>query len=188
MFKDLEVSKFSVGKFYKSKKSILIILIMGIVFVLASNIIKKSKTGSKKFDTSNNREFVDKIQEDLSNMISSIDGAGKSKVLVTIDEGEEVIYATEKRQNTQTITDEGLSNSQLSKRQTDDSEKKYIITKDSDGNEIPMIVKKIEPKIRGAVISCQGAKNKEVRENIIKLVSVALDITPNKICITKFRN
>ena len=188
MFKNLEVCRIYDKKFYKNKKNILMVLTLGIILILGANIIKKPKTNNKKIDTTSTQEFIDKIQNDLSNIISSIDGAGKSKVLVTIDEGEEFIYATEKRQNTQTITDGGSYNNQLSKRQIDDSEKKYIITKDSNGNEKPTIVKKIEPKIRGAVISCQGANSKEVRESIIKLVSVALDITPNKICITKFRN
>ena len=91
-----------------------------------------------------------------------------------------------KKENSQVITDENSYNQNL-KRKTDDIEKKYITTKDSNGNETPVIIKKIEPKIRGAVISCQGAKNPEVRENIIKMVSVALDINSSKICVTKFR-
>lgn len=139
-----------------------------------------------KVENSGNQEFVRKIQYELANMVSSIEGAGKARVLITLEEGEETVYLAEKKENFQTITDEN-SYSQALRRKTDDVEKKYITTKDSNGNESPVIIKKLEPKVRGAVISCQGAKNKEVRENIIKMVSVALDINSNKICVTKFR-
>lgn len=187
MFKNMEVNKLSIRGFYNNRRNIFIIFVLGTIFILMSNIIKKSQIKYNNLRPTSTQEFVTKIQDDLSNMISNIEGAGKSKVLVTIEEGEEIVYATEKKQNTQTITDEGSNNNQFSKKHIDDSEKKYIITKDASGNEKPMIVKKIEPKIRGAIVSCQGAKNKEVRENIVKLVSIALDISPNKICVIKFR-
>ena len=183
MFKKMDVT---LKKICNDKKSIIYLITLGVIFMIIPGIFKSK---NKKIDQiSNNQNFVNKIQNDLSNMISSVAGAGKSKVLITLEEGEETIYATENKQNTQTVTDEGSYNNQLLKRKIDDNEKKYITTKDSNGNETPLIVKKIEPKIRGAVVLCQGASNKEVRENIIKLISTALDISINKICVVKFRN
>ena len=183
MFKNLDVI---LKKIYNDKKIVVYILILGIIFMIIPRMFKSK--GKKIDQVSSNQEFVNKIQNDLSNMVSNVAGAGKSKILVTLDEGEETIYATENKQNTQTVTDEGSYNNQLLKRKVDDNGKKYITTRDSSGNETPLIVKRIEPKIRGAVVLCQGAGNKEVRENIIKLVSIALDISTNKICVAKFRN
>ena len=184
MLKNLEVQKFNFKKIYKNQKNIFILLIIGFILLIAPSFFKHKK--SKIIENSGNQEFVEKIQNNIADMVSNIEGAGKSKVLITLDEGEEIIYLAEKKENSQVITDENSYNQNL-KRKTDDIEKKYITTKDSNGNETPVIIKKIEPKIRGAVISCQGAKNQEVRENIIKMVSVALDINSSKICVTKFR-
>ena len=184
MLKNLEVQKFNLKKIYKSQKNIFILFIIGFILLIAPSFFKHKK--SKIIKNNINQEFVEKIQNDIAEMISNIEGAGKSKVLITLEEGEEIIYLAEKKENSQVITDENSYNQNL-KRKTDDIEKKYITTKDSNGNETPVIIKKIEPKIRGAVISCQGAKNQEVRENIIKMVSVALDINSSKICVTKFR-
>ena len=184
MLKNLEVQKFNFKKIYKNQKIIVILFIIGVILLIVPSFFKHKK--NKIIETSGNQEFVEKIQNDIADMVSNIEGAGKSKVLITLDEGEEIIYLAEKKENSQVITDENSYNQNL-KRKTDDIEKKYITTKDSNGNETPVIIKKIEPKIRGAVISCQGAKNPEVRENIIKMVSVALDINSSKICVTKFR-
>jgi stage III sporulation protein AG len=183
MLKKMDVT---LRRIYNDKKLIIYLIILGVIFMIIPGIFKAK---SKKNDQiSSNQEFINKIQNDLSNMVSNVAGAGKSKVLITLDEGEETIYATENKQNIQTVTDEGSYSNQLLKRKIDDNEKKYITTRDSNGNETPLIVKKIEPKIRGAVVLCQGASNKDVRENIIKLISIALDISTNKICVAKFRN
>ena len=186
MLKNSEVSNFIKNKFYNNKVFMFASLIIGVLLLTFPKIITKHNINNS--EKINNQEFINKIQSDLSKLISNIDGAGKTKVLITINEGEETIYAMENKHNSQTITDELSPSNQPLKKKIDDKEKKYITTKDSNGNETPLVVKKLEPKIRGAVISCQGAKNKEVKENIIKLVSVALDIDPNKICVTKFRN
>ena len=184
MLKNWEVQKFNFKKIYNNKKIIYILFIAGFILLIFPNFFKYKK--NKIIENSNNQKFIEKIQRDLEDMVSNIEGAGKSKVLITLEEGEETVYLAEKKENSQTVTDENSYNQNL-KRKTDDIEKKYITTKDSNGNENPVIIKKLEPKIRGAVISCQGAKNKEVRENIIKIVSVALDINPSKICVTKFK-
>lgn len=184
MLKNLEVQKFNFKKVYNNKKIIYILFIAGFILLIFPNFFKYKK--NKIIEDSNNQKFIEKIQQDLEDMVSNIEGAGKSKVLITLEEGEETIYLAEKKENSQTVTDEN-SYSQNLKRKTDDIEKKYITTKDSNGNENPVIIKKLEPKIRGAVISCQGAKNKEVRKSIIKIVSVALDINSSKIYVTKFK-
>ena len=182
----MEVQKFNFKKIYNNKKIIYILFITGFILLIFPNFFKYKK--NKIIENSNNQKFIEKIQRDIADMISNIEGAGKSKVLITLEEGEETIYLAEKKENSQTVTDENSYNQNLNlKRKTDDIEKKYITTRDSNGNENPVIIKKLEPKIRGAVISCQGAKNKEVRENIIKIVSVALDINSSKICVAEFK-
>ena len=150
MLKNLDVNKLRIKKVCNNKKIILYLLILGIALMIIPGLTRQK---NKKIEIKNsNQEFIDKIQNDLSNIVSSVDGAGKSKILVTLEEGEETIYATENKQNTQTVTDEGSFNNQSLKRKIDDNEKKYITTRDSNGNEFPLIIKKLEPKIRGAVI------------------------------------
>ena len=139
MLKNLEVQKFNFKKVYKNQKIIVILFIIGVILLIVPSFFKHKKNNIIK--NIGNQEFVEKIQNDIADMVSNIEGAGKSKVLITLDEGEEIIYLAEKKENSQVITDENSYNQNL-KRKTDDIEKKYITTKDSNGNETPVIIKK----------------------------------------------
>lgn len=48
-------------------------------------------------------------------------------------------------------------------------------------------VKEIEPIVRGALIVCSGGNNPEVREIVLESVTKALNITTDKVCITKLK-
>ena len=183
MFNILDsLKKLNITKKIDTPKLTILILMSGLILMIFPNAYKK-----KEFKPTKNErtEFIKKIENDLSQMISNVEGAGKSSVLVTLDEGEEIVYATENKKNDQELSEDGSGNL---KRKINDSEKKYITVRDSNGNETPLIVKKIEPKVRGAIIACSGYDKPKVKENIIKIVSVALDISSNKIHVTKLKD
>ena len=165
-----------------NKKFIVLLLISGLILMIFPYSFKKNET---RIVNDDKNEFVRKVENDLSKMISNVENVGKSSVLITLDEGEEIIYATENRKNDQEISE---NDSGILKRKINDSEKKYITIKDSNGSETPLIVKKIEPKVRGAIVACSGFDKPKVKENIIRIVSVALDINENKICVTKLKD
>lgn len=156
------------------------------ILILLSGLLLMIFPGKKEIKTNKNEkpDFIKKIENDLSQMISNVENAGKSSVLITLDEGEEIVYATENRKNNQEFADDDSGNL---KRKINDSEKKYITIRDSNGNETPLVIKKIEPKVRGAIIACTGYDKPKVKENITRIVSVALDISSNKICVTKLK-
>jgi len=171
-------------KIINNKKIVFIFAIFGISLIILPNIfVKNEKKNELSIESSQN--FVKNVQNDLEKMISEIEGAGKTMVLVTLETSEELVYAIEKKQKNETIKDASIDGTSTLKKEIDDSEKRYITTKDSNGNEKPLILRKIEPKIRGAVISCKGAKNKNVRENVIKTVTTALNISSDKVYVTQ---
>ena len=114
MLKNLEVQKFNFKKIYKNQKIIVILFIIGVILLIVPSFFKHKK--NKIIETSGNQEFVEKIQNDIADMVSNIEGAGKSKVLITLDEGEEIIYLAEKKENSQVITDENSYNQNLKRK------------------------------------------------------------------------
>jgi len=183
MFNILDsLKKVNITKKIDTLKINILILISGLILMILPSTYKKKEF---KTTSSERTEFIKKIENDLSQMISNVENAGKSSVLITLDEGEEIVYATENKKNDQELSEDDSGNL---KRKINDSEKKYITVRDSNGNETPLIIKKIEPKIRGAIIACKGYDKPKVKENIIKIVSVALDISSNKICVTKLKD
>ena len=48
-------------------------------------------------------------------------------------------------------------------------------------------VKEIEPVVRGALIVCTGGNNPEIKETVLESVTKALNISADKVCITKLK-
>ena len=80
------------------------------------------------------------------------------------------------------------SNSKSGQNETQNNNSKkrnYVITRQTDGSEQPLITTVMQPEIRGVVVVCDGASDAATRARLTELISVALDIGYNKICITK---
>ena len=58
---------------------------------------------------------------------------------------------------------------------------KEIIYKDQNGEKVPMTQKVILPKIEGAIITAEGARNASVKANIIQAVEAATGLASHKI-------
>ena len=129
-------------------------------------------------------EYVKKLEEDIRALVSSIAGAGESKVLITLESSTQNVYATEQRKNCEATEDR--ENEQVSKRrETNDVETKYIKIKDERGAEEALAVMQIQPTIKGVVIVCAGGDNQKVQEKIVNAVKTALNITSKRVYVTK---
>ena len=154
--------------------SIFLIVILIVSEFLSS---KNNNEATQNNDESLYQNYTLKLEDKLEKIVSSIEGAGECKIMVTLDTGEENIYAKQsKNQN---------ENRDQSSKQTDEYE--YVVLKSSSSTEEGMLLKVIEPNVRGVAIVCQGGDDPRIKENIISTVSAVLDIKTNKISITKMK-
>ena len=109
------------------------------------------------------------IEERFKNLIESIDGVGKVQVLVTIDSGDEKVYATE------------------SKKTENNEEKSYVLV-DIEGSDSGLLLKIAQPEIRGVAIVCQGADSPTVRNAVVGAVTSVLGISSNRVNVSKMKN
>ena len=161
---------------FKTDKKLLIIVVIGIVGVLLlvlSELLPEKKTDEVDDNTlrisSNTDDYETELENRLTDLIESIDGAGKSKVMLTVDCGDESVYATENK------NDNGKN------------ETKYVLV-ENDGNDSGILLKVWMPEIRGVAIVCQGADSAKVREEITGVVTAVLGISTNRINIAKMNN
>lgn len=173
----------------KNKKVIIIIGLLGIFLIFISGFFKHEGVKETKLSevkaTSDN--YIDKLERNLESIVSSINGAGSAKVLVTLENGTETVYATEEKKNKEASEDR--SNGETTrKKESDDCEKKYITVKDAEGCERALAVTEIQPKIKGVIVVCTGGDNPIVQQNIINAITTALSIPSNKVCVTKSGN
>jgi stage III sporulation protein AG len=157
--------------------------ILGILLILLSEFF----TGGEKPKDRNTaylseKEYVLQMEEELKGLLQNIQGAGACDVMVTLENGEEYVYATEQRINTNQSTDSGGAVGTVTDLQRN-SEDKYILMQNSDGSEDPLLLKKLQPTIKGVVVLCEGGDKILVQQRITDCVTTALNIASNRICV-----
>lgn len=169
--------------FFKSKKGINVIVaigLFGMLLIFISTLFpEKNKSSNPNMKPSMSaEEFVAKTEEKLSEIIKSIEGAGECRVMVTLENGVEYVYAREQDIN----TDRKEDGSGKSER---DDKRESIIIVDSENGRHGLLVTEIQPTVKGVVVVCQGGDQPVVQERIINLVTTALNISSKRVCVTK---
>ena len=115
-------------------------------------------------------EYAEKLESKLKNVLTKIKDAGTVEVMITLDGGVNLIYATE---DEKTISNNGQT--------TTTSGSTIIIS--TDGQEQPIIVGEQLPKITGVVVVSSGASDVSVRLNLLYATQTLLDVEQDKIQI-----
>ena len=186
------IDKGTEGKDNKKKiENMVVFIIILIITIIAINVIwngDKRKTKENVSDdnkklalTNENKvEEVSSIEEkdmerDLENILSKINGVGEVKVLITYSQTSQIIPIYNE-ETSQKDTKEKDTNG--GERNTVEKDiKKDIIYKEENGKKIPITQSIVSPKIQGAIITAKGAKNIEVKRNIIEAVEAVTRIS-----------
>ena len=107
----------------------------------------------------------------LSQILQSVDGAGKVQVMLSVAVGEKTVYQTDTD-----ITVDGENGS--TKTQT-------VIITDSQRNETGLISQINPPEYLGAIVVCEGADSSTVRLALTQAVAKITGLGSDKICVLK---
>lgn len=190
------MQEFNIDFFKKIKEdkkllAILSIGLIGMILLLMTEITGKDKNKKQQVKTADNstqytyeQNYKNSVQNDLQKIISSIDGAGKTTVMITLDSGSKSVYAIDEKTSN---NDDSLEKENEYKKSSQNSKNtEHIIIKDSSNkDEKGLIVEVIQPQIRGVAIVCEGADSAVVRQNITDTVTAVLNISSTRVCITK---
>lgn len=113
------------------------------------------------------------MAQELSGLLSKIEGVGKVEVMLTIRSGETTYY-----QRDEDISSNGDSSS---------LRQETIVLTDSERNEHPLITQVLPPQYLGAVIVCQGADQPSVKWAIVEAVSKATGLGADQITVLKMK-
>lgn len=157
----------------KDKKLIVIIALglSGMLLLLISGG-EKTSTDKKVSDNISVNSLENQIEKELTELLRTVEGVGKVKVMVTLDSLEERIIA----ENTETGREENSYEEKI----------EYVLTETS-GDTDGLTLKLITPVIRGVGISCEGASTETKKRELVKLVCAALGIAENRIWVTKMQ-
>lgn len=124
------------------------------------------------------KDYEQAYEAKLRDILTKIVGVGDVEVMVTIDSTEE-LQVEKNTKDTQQTTNEKDNNGATRfitdvTRQTD-----AVMQKDN----APLVVKTINPKIRGVVVVAKGAENPTVRKLISDAVERGLEVPAHRISV-----
>lgn len=169
----------------KKYKNILLILLFFVVAALIFFSGGEKKTELKGEEPVDTARYLEESERRLTEVLEQMSGVGAVRVYLTLESGEEKIYATESRTNQQSRSSITDGSGDKSLENNAEGEETYLVLRGSGGEETPILLKTMEPKIRGAVILCEGGEDPAIREKVLKAASAALNISSSKIYVTK---
>ncbi len=124
------------------------------------------------------------LEHKLEEIVSVMDGAGETRVMITLVSSEEAVVEKDmplRRAGTTEVDAEGGS------RNTSDIEtgQETVYVSDGNGNNVPYIRKTLHPVIGGVVVVTQGGGNREIIQNITEAIVALFGIDEHKIKIVK---
>lgn len=155
--------------FVRKYRYVLIIVLIGLVLMLLPGRQTQEQTPSQP--AQEQQEQRDLAQE-LTQILSQIQGAGKVQVMLTVASGETTLYQY----------DEDVANGDSGSNRQD-----TVIVTDENRAQAGLIRQINPPTYQGAIIVCEGADSASVRLGIIEAVSKVTGLGTGRISVLKMK-
>lgn len=179
----------------QSETRLRLILFIGLAAIalifLSDNFSGKTRSASANVSTNaadyggygDYDQYTEQLEARLTELISAVDGAGETKVMITLECGTEYVYASQQK-TTSAMSENSDANGKTSRDEKRTGEENVILV-DGSGGEEPLILKEITPTVAGVVVVCSGADDVNVRQRVTDIVTTALGTSSNRVCVTR---
>lgn len=131
-------------------------------------------------------EYAKRMEEELQELLSAMEGVGEVKVMITIrDLGEQVVekdVPSESGWVSETDSAGGTRESESARQ-----EESTVYITDSEGNRTPYISQTTQPEIEGVTVVAQGGGDALIQKNITEVIQALFDIEAHKIKVVKMK-
>ena len=135
--------------------------LLAMLLILLSELLPSGTTAAASSSSQSPAVYQEQLEQRLETLVSQMSGAGKTTVMVTLETGEESIYAVDTQsgdvqtQNTHVLLDDGSAL----------TETVYL------------------PQVLGVAVLCEGGGDVRVAARITEMIGALLDLPSNRICV-----
>ena len=159
----------------RKKLIIIIVALLGIILIVISSFEDKAVSDVEAIQPQSDfseSEYTAALEKRLEETVSSLYGAGRSRVMVTLECDYETVYARD---------------GSYSKDEASSDEKSEYIIIDSEQQEDGLVLKTVTPRVRGVAVLCEGGNDPYVCEQVSQMLSALLDLGSNRISVSKIQ-
>lgn len=119
--------------------------------------------------------YVRQLTQQLESLLGHVNGVGNCRVMVTLETGEEAIYAEDESESSSFSEETGTA----VKKSGNENRNSTVVLSDGTG----LLVTQIQPTVRGVAVICEGGGREEVRAAVIEAVTTVLNISARRVCV-----
>ena len=171
----------------KLVENLTVIFLIGLILLIGASTFKPRPSNNNEDKElvmaqkeNNSEDYAQKLEKDLENILSRIEGVGNIEVLITLNSDEEVVAAMDVVESSTTTNEKDSSGAVRETIQTE-SNNKVVTSQDTSGQNKPIVLKRIMPEIRGVIVVADGAKDPKLRYELSSAVQTALGIPAYKV-------
>lgn len=135
-------------------------------------------------DTDENDIYVERMEERLASILQMIEGAGKVEVMITLSSSYEAVI--NKDESYEDLIEKETGNQQ--KESLSSVKKEETVLTDEDGDQIPYVIKRLEPVIEGVIVVMEGGDNSYVSAAVTEAVQALFHVEAHKIRVLKMED
>lgn len=184
----------------KKMENIVFLIIILIITVIIINMVWGDDNGEEeeqsdkvlakvieKGDNKNEQKnFYYTLQNSLEEILETIQGVGKVKVLINYAETSTTV-AMYNETKTESITEEKDTEGGTRNVTSTDTQKEIAYSEEN-GTSSPITEKIVMPTIEGAIITAQGASNATIKANIISATQAVTGLATHKIQVFQMQS
>lgn len=109
--------------------------------------------------------YMESIENKIRNITEQITGSKEVAVMVSMATGTEYVYVSNEEKEGDRLSTE------------------YIKLRSENGSDSLILQREVYPKVTGISIACRGGDDPVIKQKLISVISTALSVSSNRICI-----
>lgn len=119
--------------------------------------------------------YQEELTRELETLLRRISGVGDCRVMITLENGEENLYAENEHYTQSSSEEDGTA----SKKSENQSRENTVVLSEGTG----LLITQICPTVRGVAVICDGGGREEVRAAVTEAVTTVLNISARRVCV-----
>jgi len=195
------LKKFFDNKGKKGVQNLILMLLIGVALLAASAYFANTAGGDGLFASSedmpqevNNNYTYDQgayisgaqsLTEELEEILSLVAGAGQVRVMLTLGNAESIFAHNTQQNVSATIEEDGEGGTR--NVESVNASVTYVMVRQNDGSEVPLMLQEIRPAIEGIIIVAEGGGDPHVVLALTRAAQAVLGVAAHRVQVFEMR-